>query len=189
MLTLISTVLIIECFCCLVFRLTDCLWMKWFVLINVSLPENNLNIEVINCPNESVAVQRRDEAFFQFPFPNYSRKKWDGDGITRLRIGSLPCCASLDTWYYCSGDESINVPTLHITQLKPLWHTPRSGFLKISDSKHSDFMQAWRSGYCRAFSSSCSDRKGVAFFFFLVPTGESCVWWFCKLTNCLIFLG
>lgn len=101
-------------------------------------------------------------SIFQFPLPSYSRKTWDGDGITRLRWCLLPCCASLDTRHDCSRDESINVPTLHVTQLKPLWHTPRTGFIKFSDGEHVT-MQAWCSGYCRAFSSSCSDRKQVCF--------------------------
>lgn len=105
---------------------------------------------------------RRDKAFSNFLF--WIIVERSGMGVQQLAWGCLlPCCASLDTWHYCSRDESINVPTLHITQLKPLWHTPRSGFIKFSDGKHVT-MQAWCSGYCRAFSSSCSDRKRVACF-------------------------
>lgn len=46
-----------------------------------------------------------------------------------------------------------------INQLKPLWHTPRSGFMHVSDGKHSVSVQAQHSGNCRSFSSSSGIKK------------------------------
>lgn len=164
---------------------TDCLWMRWFALINVFLPENNLNISVTNCPQWVHGSWRRDEAFSNFLF--WIIVERSGMGMQQLAWGRLlPCCASLDTWHYCSRDESINVPTLHITQLKPLWHTPRSGFVKFSDGKHVTI-----AGLVFGLL------QGIQFFLFgqetcgvfSVLTGESCVWWSSTLTYCLIFGG